>query len=77
MRPIRVTTETAIPTVFQVELAEVAEMAEVGVVEGVDEGETVGFQEVTSGTVAPFDGEITRVPDEVDKATADLVEDEV
>jgi len=63
VRAIRVITETAIPTIFQVELAEAAEA---GTAEDVDEGETetVGFQEVTviSGA-GPFDGKTVRVPD--------------
>ena len=73
MRPIRVTTETAIPTVFQV----FVEAAEVGTAEEVDEGETVGFQEVMSGTVETVDGKAVRVAGGVDKTTAGLVEEEV
>lgn len=64
-------TETAIPTVFQVVLTEVAE---VGPAEEVDEGETVGFREVLSGVVESTDDETVRVPDEVDGAAADLVD---
>ena len=71
MRPTRVTTETAIPTVFQVELVEAAET---GTAEEVDEGEVVGFQDVTSGTVEPIDG-IVRVSDEMGRTTADLVDE--
>lgn len=74
MRPIRVTTETAIPMVFQMELAEAAEA---GVEEEVDEGETVGFQEVISGAGESFDGKTMRVSNGVAKGTADLVVVEV
>ena len=74
MRPIRVTTETAIPTVFQVELAEAAE----GETEGVGEGEAVGFQRVTSGVVGSIDGEAVNVVDGVENTTAGLrTEDDV
>lgn len=73
MRPIRVTTETAIPTVFQV----FVEAAEVGTAEEVDEGEAIGFQEVVSGTVETVGGETARVAGGVGKTAADLVEDEV
>jgi hypothetical protein len=73
VRPIRVTAETAIPTVFQM----FVEAAEVGTAEEVGEGEAIGFQEVTSGSVEVFDGETMRVADEVDKTTANLVEDGV
>ena len=74
MTPIRVMTETAIPTVFQVELAE---EAEAGPAEEVGEGKTVDIQEVT-GSVGPVDDETTRVLGGVDRTTADLVnEDEV
>lgn len=65
------TTETAIPTVFQVELVEAAET---GTAEEVDEGEVVGFQDVTSGTVEPIDG-IVRVSDEMGRTTVDLVDE--
>ena len=71
MRQTRVTTETAIPTVFQVELA----VAEAGVAEEVGEGDAVDFQEVTSGTVGPIDKTV-RVADEVGRVTADLVDDD-
>ena len=68
-------TETAIPTVFQVELADEAE-AEPG--EEVGDGEAVDFQEVTSGGVGPVDDEITRVTGGVDGTTEVLVgKDEV
>ena len=67
------TTETAIPTVFQMFVA----AAEVGTAEEVDEGEAIGFQEVMSGTVEALDGETVRVADGADKTTEDLVEDEV
>lgn len=67
MRPIKVTTETAIPTVFQVELAEAAEAR----AEEVAEGEVVGFQ-VISDTVEPFDSDTVGVAIGVDKTTADL-----
>lgn len=73
MRAIRVTTETAIPIVFQV----FVEAAEVGTAEEVAEGEATGFQEVMSGTVEAFDDETVRVVDGVDRTTEDLVEDEV
>ena len=65
------TTETAIPTVFQVELA----VAEAGVAEEVGEGDAVDFQEVTSGIVGPIDKTV-RVADEVGRVTADLVDDD-
>jgi hypothetical protein len=71
VRPIRVTTETAIPTVFQVELAEVAEE---GAAEEVDKGETVDLQEVMLDTVGPIDDEIVRVPGGVVRTAADLDE---
>jgi len=75
VRPIKVMTETAIPTVFQVELAEVAEA---GPAEEVGEGEGVGFQGVMSGTVEPVDDETTELLVDVDRTTAGLVdEDEV
>jgi len=74
VRLIRVMTDTAIPTVFHVELGEVAE-AEAA--EEAGEGEGVGFQEVMSGTIETIDDETARVPGE-DRATADFVdEDEV
>ena len=65
------TTETAIPTVFQVELVEAAET---GTAEEVDEGEVVDFQDVRSGTVEPIDGTV-RVSDEMGRTTADLVDE--
>lgn len=67
------TTETAIPTVFQAELAEVAEA---GPAEEVGEGEAVGFQEVMAGTTAPIDDETARVPGEEDRTRTDLVDDD-
>ena len=73
MRPIRVTTETAIPTVFQM----FVEAAEVGTAEEVGGGEAIGCQEVTSGTLEVLDGETVRVADVVGKTAADLVGDEV
>ena len=73
MRPIRVTTETAIPTVFQM----FVEVAEVGTTEGVGEGEAIGCQEVTSGTVEVLDDETMRVVGAEGKTAADLVEDGV
>jgi len=73
MRLIRVTTETAIPTVFQI----FVEVAEVGTAEGVGEGEAIGCQEVTSGTVEVLDGKTVRVADVVGKTAAGLVEDGV
>ena len=74
MRPIKVTTETAIPTVFQVELAETAEGGTVKV----GEGEAVGIQGVMSGVVESADGETVRVVDGVGIATAGLIiEDDV
>jgi len=70
-----VMTETAIPTVFQIELAEVAEA---GPAEEDGEGDDVGFQEVMSDIVGPVDDETAMVPGEEDNATGDLVdEDEV
>ena len=69
MRPTKVTTETAIPTVFQVEFAEAAETG----TEEVGEGEDVNFQEVMSDVVEPIDDEIVRVPVWVDRTTAGLV----
>ena len=65
------TTETAIPTVFQVELAEVAEE---GAAEEVDEGEAVDLQDVMPGAAGPIDDEIVRVPGGVVRTTADLDE---
>lgn len=75
MRPIKVTTEIAIPTVLQVELADVAET---GAAEEVDEGEAVGSQGVMSGTVGRIDEGTVRVSDRVGRTATDLVdEDEV
>ena len=45
MRQTRVTTKTDIPTVFHTEFVEAAEA---GTAVGVEEGATVGFQEVMS-----------------------------
>lgn len=68
-------TETAIPTIFQVELVEVAEALPT---EEVGEEEGVGFQEEISGTVELVDDKTVRVPGGEDRATVDLVdEDEV
>ena len=73
MRPIVVITETAIPTIFQIEFVEAAEE---GTAEEVGEGEAVDFQElavpVMSGTVGRIDERAVRTPDGVDNTTAGL-----
>lgn len=68
------TTETAIPTVFQTEFVEVAEE---GAAEEVGEGEAVDIQEVVlviSGTVGCIEVKSVRVPGGVDKKAAGLTE---
>lgn len=76
MRPIRVTTETDIPTVFHVELTEEAEAREA---DKVDEGIAVGFPEVVSDDVECTEDENTEVPDGVESTavTGTVDEDEV
>jgi hypothetical protein len=68
-----VTTETDTPTVFQVELAEAAE---VGATVGVGEGVAVGFQEVMSDAVRRTVDRTVEVLDRVGKTTAGLVEED-
>ena len=75
MRPIKVTTETDIPTVFH---AEVAEVAEVATTVEVDEGVAVGFQEVVSDDVGCAEDSNVGMPSDVDETAAGSVgEDEV
>lgn len=68
-------TETDIPTVFHVELAEVAEA---GATDEVGEGVAVGFQEVVSGDVGFTEDKNVEARDGVGKTTAGSAdEDEV
>ena len=75
MRPTRVTTETDIPAVFHIELAEAAEA---GAAVKVGGGISVGFKEGVSDDVRRTDDENVGVPGGTGNTTAGSAdEDEV